>query len=327
MTEERLPISEPPIDEKEDTRPRPPLTSPESLLDTAEFPAIRPAVRPLLLIAIMAATLCLCALLTGVAGVAGYRDGLETNDARATRTLATGIAEQYATGIADLEQGYAELAAARFAWIAETLKAPTQYALDSEARLAAARTQQAYVPPPTDTLTETPTPPPTSTSAPQPSPSVEPSATLNPLQNPDYLFEQAKTAMVVAHYEDAIDWLDALIALAPDHRPIEVKAALMEALTEQGRIYLRGMNTDGEDRLARGVMLIYRAQDLGTVEPSTLVGEAIFVERYLNARDYVNGGYYDQALPVLEQLCAENCAWSYHGVSVQNLLDQARSGS
>jgi hypothetical protein len=78
--------------------------------------------------------------------------------------------------------------------------------------------------------------------------------------------------------------------------------------------------------LQRGVLLIYRADEIGTVEPPELFGEAIFVEMYLNARSYVNGGNYAAAIPVLEELCNINCGWSYHGLSVRDLLDQAQAG-
>jgi hypothetical protein len=329
-------IDEPPLAE-EDTRPRVPeealseqLTAEEppldSLMDTAEILVHRPAARPLLLIVVMASTLCLCIMLVSLAGFAGYRDGLATNDAKVTQTLATGIAEQYATGVADLQQGYAEMAAARFAWIVETIQAPTQYALDSPGQLALARTIEAYSPTPSPAPTQTLSPTFTPTSPPTLMPSMEPTATLLPMQDPAYLYDQAALAMQVTHYEEAISWLDALRALAPDYRAAEARAMLIEALTKQGRIYLRGQNTDGEDMLARGVLLIYRADELGPVEPPDLLGEANFVEMYINARNYVTGGDYARALPVLEELCRINCGWSYHGVSVQDLLDSAQAG-
>ncbi|GAB4408469.1 MAG: hypothetical protein Kow00106_01630 [Anaerolineae bacterium] len=321
---------EPPLAE-EDTRPRVPLSVPRAdeeppidpLADTAEIAVGRTAARPLLLALVLGATLCLCLLMVGFAGFAGYRDGLATNDARLTQTIATGIAEQYRMGVNDLAQGYAELAAARFAWIVETVNAPAAYAGDSPALLATARAIASYTPTPapTDTLAPSATPSPSATpTVPSPTPSPEAS------QNPAYLFEQAQTALRLVRYEEAIEWLDALRALAPDYRAAEVEDMLVKALTEQGKLYLRGQNPDGADMLARGVLLIYRANEIRPVQPSTLLGEAIFVEMYLNARNYVNGGYYDQALPILEELCAMNCGWSYRGVSVQSLLDQARGG-
>ncbi len=286
----------------------------------AEPPIPAPSARLLIVGVVMASTLCLCLALVSMAGFAGYRDGLATNDARLTQTLATGIAQQYATGVSDLQAGYAELAEARFAWIVETLRAPTQYALDSPIQLAVARTVAAYtdtpIPSATLTLTPTLTPPPTQPATPTP----------NPLQDPAYFYNQAETALRLANYEDAIEWLDALTALDPAYRAEDVRALLIKALTQQGKIYLRGQNQDGEDKLARGVYLVYRASDLGEIE-DTLLGEAIFVEKYVNARNYVNGGYYTAALPILEELCGINCEWSYHGVSVRNLLEKAQAGA
>ncbi len=283
--------------------------------------------RPLLLVTVMLGTACLCLAMIGLAGFAGYRDGLATNDVRVTQTLATGIAEQYATGAADLRAGYAELAAARFEWIVETIQAPTEYALDSPVQLAVARTIAAFTdtPMPTPTPTDTPTPPPTD--APTPTSAPPSTATRDPLQDPEHIYEQALAAERLGRYEEAIEWLDALIALDPGYNSAEVKQKLVSVLTAQGRIYLLGMNEDGQDRLARGVYLIYRADELGTVEPDWLLGHAIFVERFINARNYVNGGYYETAIPILEQLCTENCEWSYAGVSVRDLLERARSGT
>jgi hypothetical protein len=329
----QLSAEEPPVS-PDDTKPRAPVPlaaeePPSSALDdTAESLAVLPgpARRPLLLATVMIGSLCLCLMLIGFAGFAGYRDGLATNDAQITRTLATDIAQQYATGVAELDNGYAEMAAARFEWIVETVQAPTEYALDSRERLAIARTLQAYTPtaPPSLTPTASPTAPPTVAPTESPEPQATDEAPTGP--DPETLYEQASQAMGLARYEDAIEWLESLRALAPDYRTAEVTAMYLEALTTQGKIYLRGQNQDGEDRLQRGVLLIYRADEIGTVEPPELLGEANFVEMYLNARSYVSGGNYAAALPVLEQLCDWNCGWSYHNVSVRDLLEQAQQG-
>ena len=121
--------------------------------DTAPVPVrpyseARPGVRPLLLAVVMLGTTCLCAALIGLASFAGYRDGLATNNAQITQTLATGIAEQYATGVADLENERYALAAARFSWIVETIQPAPEYMRDSAALLAQASTQAAYTPTP-----------------------------------------------------------------------------------------------------------------------------------------------------------------------------------
>ncbi|MCD4686822.1 MAG: hypothetical protein K8S97_12890 [Anaerolineae bacterium] len=340
------PLTEPPVAD-DDTQPRPPVAPPQTdtyptaddqvaalMADPQEWarrpvrPAAdqRPPGRPLLMATVMLGAVCMCLMMVNMAGFAGYRDGLATNDAQVTQTLATGIAQQYATGVSDLQAGYAELAAARFAWIVEEIQAPTQYALDSPVQLAVARTIAAYTPTPYPTATMTPTPQPSVTVTPTPEPTQPATATLDPLQDPEYYYQQASTAMRVAHYEDAIEWWDALIALDPTHRPAEVQAGLLDALTILGRMYLAGANEDGTDQLARGIALIRRADEIGPVEPDWLLGEAIFAENFINARNYVNGGYYSAALPVLNDLCNINCTWGYHGVTVQQLQTRAQNG-
>lgn len=336
-------IDEPPV-APEDTQPRT-ATGPHEYLtaaeppfdpaaDTSETPVwLSSSARWVLVVSIFIGTMCMCALMVGFAGFAGYRDGLATNDAKVTRTLATGIALQYAIGVKDLDQGYAELAAARFEWIVETIQAPTEYAQDSAVRLAVARTMAAYTPTPQPTETPTPSPSPTE-AAPSEDLLTEPAQsatpTLSPLEDPDYLYNQAQTAAGLTRYEEAIEWLDALLALDPNYeRAAEAQAMLMHALTEQGKIYLRGQNKDGEDMLLRGVQLVYRAQDLGEI-PGTLYGEAIFVERYVTARSYVNGGNYAAALPILQDLCSQNCEWGYpnvNPVTVRDLLAAAQNGA
>jgi tetratricopeptide (TPR) repeat protein len=303
----QLAAAEPPID---------------SLADTAEMVirARRSAAHPLLLVMVMLSAVCLCLALVSMAGYAGYRDGLATNDVQITQTLATGIAEQYAAGVSDLQNGNPELAKARFAWIVQTIQPAPAYLRDSVQMLAMASTMSAYTP--TPTVAPSPTPAPILTA---PAVSVTPQG-----PDPAALYDQASSAMIVAHYEEAIEWLESLQAIAPTYRAQEAQAMYLEALTEQGKIYLRGLNEDGEDRLARGVLLIYRADAIGEVDPPGLLYEAQVAERYLNARYYINGGNTSAALPILEQLCSESettCDWSYRGVSIRDLLEQAQSGT
>ncbi|MCZ7538934.1 MAG: hypothetical protein M5U29_03245 [Anaerolineae bacterium] len=267
-----------------------------------------------------------------LAGFAGYRDGLATNDFRITQTMATGIAQQYASGRMDLENGFAELAAARFEWIVETIQAPTAYALDSREQLATARAMMSVTPtpPPTDTPAPTATPSPAPATD-EPAPQDETPADDAAGPDPATMYERAASAMRFDRYEEAISWLEPLMVIAPQTldatQQAEVKAMYLEALVEQGRIYLRGMNQDGEDRLQRGINLIYRANSIGDVEPASLLYEADFAQRFLNARSYVSGGNFAAALPVLERLCEENCEWGYQGTSVRTLLLQAQSGA
>lgn len=298
------------------------------LADTAEMRPIavaRPPARPLLLAIVLLGPVCVCLLLVGLAGVAGYRDGLATNDVKITQTLATGIAEQYGTGVAEMNAGSYEMAAIRFQWIVETLQPAPEYMLNSREMFALASTMGAVTPlaPATVTPDSTETLSPTETAAPTTAAGTSPTPS-GP--DPEDMYQRAQNAMAISDYEEAIEWLEALQAFAPDYRPQETQAMLMDALTLLGGMYLRGSNPDGEDQLARGVLLIYRADEIGTVEPSSWLYEADFAERYLNARNYVNGGNYAAALPILQTLCDENCEWAYRGVSVRNLLERAQSG-
>lgn len=316
------PPGEPPFDD-DDTPPRP--------MRPPQEPAGTPA-RSLLTLLVMVMMLCICITSVGLAGFAGYRDGLATSAAKSTHAVATEIAVQYAAGVENMDAGLYELAIARFEWIVETVRPPARYLSDSVARLSIARTAAAVTPTPSAAPTEASTPTPTITPEPTRTPVPAPATEATPapdMSNPAYLYEEAARASRLGRYEEAIEWLRSLQALDSNHRPQETHAMLMEALTLQGRIYLRGANEDGEDQLARGVLLIYEASELGTVEPQSLLYEADVAERYLNARNYLNGGNYAQAAAILEQLCAEaesTCNWSYRGVSVRDLLERARAG-
>jgi len=307
-------------DDPADTRPKPPpgLREAVGLEDTAEIRVQRTRARPMLLLTIMLSTLCICLTLVGMAGVAGYRDGLATSHAKSTQAQATEIADQYALAMDDLQQGRYELAIARLSWIVQTVQPGREYMQDSPELLALASTMNAAsdTPMPTTTFTPSPSPSPTTSAPVEISPT--PGAT-----DPDTLYNQAAGAMARQDYEEAILWLDSLRAAAPDHRPQETQAMLMEALVTLGKTYIYGANADGEDKLARGIFLLYRANEIEPVEPQSLMYEADFAERYLNARNYLIGGNTAAALPVLTALCNENCNWGYHGVSVRDLLIQA----
>ncbi len=335
----------------EDTKPRPPsglreaiaaqgVTIEEppggSLDDTAEMLAVQSGTRarPLLLALVFVSMSCICLMLAGLAGVAGYRDGIATNAVWRTATMATEIAKQYDLGVQNLAQGYPGLAADRFAWI-ETVQPAPEYRRDSATQLALAQTMSAQTATaaaavtPTSlspAITETPQP----TATPEITHTVEVVPTATSENNPDYLYDRARMAYATADYEETIDWLESLIAIAPDYRPAEVTAMYMDTLTTLGTIYIRGQNKDGEDRLARGILLIKQAAALGPIEPAALEYEADVAERYLNARNYVNGGNYAAAMPILELLCAEatsTCDWGYQGVSVRDLLQRAQAGA
>ncbi len=293
--------------------------------DTAEGAAVayRPVPRLLLAVVVLGMA-CLCITLVGMAGFAGYRDGLATNDVKLTQTMATEIAAQYQAGLDDIEAGRYGLAMERLAWIIETVQPGPEYMRDSREQWARAATLNAITPTPLVTATPatTPTQEPLPLLTEEPAAAAETPAPVNQ-QDPAYMYQQAEQAAQVGDYETTIAWAESLRSVAPDYRPADVLAMLMDALTKQGTIYMRGANPDGEDKLLRGILLIYRAQDLGPVQPDSLPYEADFAERYLNARSYLDGGNAAAATPILERLCSENCGWSYRGVSVRDLVEEA----
>ncbi len=315
-----------------DTQPKPPANLNKSTGHLDETGQHRPVLPPLyqaesesgcwrslLILAVLAISTCMCLVIVALAGFAGIRDQMEVIGTEAVQAQQTDVADQYQRGVADMEAGLYELAADRFSYV--LTKVPDYK--DASGLLQQVNDRLNVTPTPEEVPTEAPTA--TLTVAPQES--VPPTATLEaptPTRRgptAEGLYSSAETAMFMGNYEEAISWLDALIQLDSSYRRSDVNRMLVEALTVQGRAYLRGMNQDGEDQLARGVQLIDRAAELGYT--GDLIYEADFVRRYLSARSYVEGGALGPALDVLGRLCEENCDWAYRGVSVEDLLIRA----
>lgn len=260
--------------------------------------------------------LCLSILLLAV--VAGGRDELRAIQTQAAQTDVARVSTQYALGLRDLEGENYEMAAIRFN---DVLNIMPDYR-DAPERLAEAQSILAYTPTPQPT-----TPPPTFTPDPQTDLAADPES--SPTQasltgsglSAEELYNLAQTAQLSSDFEAAIRWLEVLRLTDMTYRRAEVQEQLLNAHISLGRSYLRGTNADGSDQLARGVQLIYRANELGTVPPD-LQYEADFVARYISARSYVEGNLNQQAREVLTRLCEESCDWSYRGVSVRALLTQ-----
>ncbi len=281
----------------------------------------------LLIAGVALAASCMCLAIVSLAGFAGIRDEVEALGTQAVEVQATDVANQYQRGVADMAAGDYELAGERFAYVLTEI--PNYQ--DAVSRLVEIATLLS--------VTETPalTPTPEASDTPQPSltPTNTPTRevteevtqvipTASPTRSgpsPEGLYANAETAMFMGNYEEAISWFDALLQLDASYRRNDVNTLMLEALTKQGQAYLRGMNQDGEDQLARGVQLIDRAVEFGYT--GELIYEADFVRRYLSARSYVEGGAFGPALDVLIRLCEENCDWAYRGVSVEDLLVQA----
>ncbi|MBZ0308335.1 MAG: hypothetical protein K8I82_19880 [Anaerolineae bacterium] len=311
-----------------DTQPKSPMAR-EHLEETGPHRPVLPppykaetesgCLQSLLILAVLGISSCMCLVIVVLAGFAGIRDQMEVIGTEAVQVQQTDVANQYQRGVEDMEAGRYELAGDRFAYVLtevpdyENASGLLQQVLES---LNITPTPEAS---PTTALT--------ATFSPTPEESEPPTATLEaptPTRRgptAEGLYSSAETAIFMGNYEEAISWLDALIQLDSSYRRSDVNRMLVESLTVQGRAYLRGMNQDGEDQLARGVQLIDRAAELGYT--GDLIYEADFVRRYLSARSYVEGGALGPALDVLGRLCEENCDWAYRGVSVEDLLTRA----
>lgn len=321
---------------QDDTQPKAPAGLRETLSDTAPFHPTDPippsgAYPPVeedsrlgfsgiaLMLGVVGMASCLCILIISLSGLAGLRDEIEAIRADSTAEQGTAIANQYALAQEDARNGNIDLALQRYQFI---LDAVPDYQ-DTRAQVQALQTIAAYTPTP---LPATATPLPSQTPTPEAvveNPDAPTDAPADPYAlDPQELFNRAQSAMTTSDYEDAIEWLDVLILVDSNYRRVEVRQMLVDAHIAQGRIYLRSQNDDGEDRLAQGVQLIFRADELGEV-PGELLYEADFIARYLAARAYVDGGAFDQAREVLTRLCEEDCDWSYRGVSVRDLLAQS----
>lgn len=344
MTE--LHATEPPIGAEplSDTKPKrpagfPPADTPDSSwtapLDTADLLSPEDentSARCLLNVVVIGSTSFLCLFVLFLSLIAGYRDELksiQTKEAGANHGTAV---VQYNLALADEAAGRVLIARERYQWI-QTNQPGFQ---DTDARLSQIEVVMAYTATPEPTATPTLAP----TATPEPDTPVAPTETTSPVVAH---FQDAERYFNLGSYERAMEWLKVVMNEDPSYRSQDVGRMLFTALTEQADIYFDGRNpveNEGPsglagNMLARGVLLTNEALALrdqnpavaqGWTDPDRVVYTADFVTRYLSAKGYVDSSQYGIALPILEQLCNENCGWGYAGETVQGLLEQARSG-
>ncbi len=274
---------------------------------------------------VVMATSCLCVVLISLSALAGYRDELHEIQTDEARDLRATVVYQYDLALGNQENGLWILAYERLEWIATEMP---DY-LDVAGRMKTIEPILSYTPSPLPSATPSHTLTPTTI----PIPTNTPTPTVLPVEA---YFSQAQTYSDFGHYEDAIIWLDIVIAEDPTYRRAEVDSMLFEALTSQARLYFTAQNPVDEsganglpgNQLARGITFTNRAQEIYNQRPS--VGQpddiptfdAHVVELFLSAQSYINSGQPDLAIPVLERLCNLSCFWGYGGVSVQDLRAQ-----
>jgi len=223
-------------------------------------------------------SLIVAVIVVFMAGFAGWSQGLEVAQANATATIGSEIQTQCDLIPAAVESGSTGLLETRLEFLMEqtpvvdclAVAIPTATALHINS-----------LPTATPTVTETPSP--TLTLTPTVTNTGEPTVapTDVPTENPsgfdlEALLGEAQTYVDEEQWLDAIDLLDAIIAIDPTFRKGLVEQLLYQALTSQAQIYFRA----GES-LAEGIVLTDRAEEFGDV------GELNY-ERFL-ASMYLDG--------------------------------------
>lgn len=244
-----------------------------------------------LLMGIVGVVMLGCAVLVALmAGAAGWTSGQQIARANATATQNAQIADQLDRIPGDVASGNAVMLEARIRFLATlTPGVPGIPDLMQTATAVFAQSQ------------------PTATPTPSPTPEITPSATAGALAEAPptaqgggfdkaALLEQARSAVALAQYENAIDLLDALIALDPAYERPTVNALMLEALRSRALILFRtGTN------LAEAIVLTDRAEDFGLSGQDDLRFEREVAALYLSAKS-ATGANYGAAVQALERV-------------------------
>jgi len=241
-----------------------------------------------LLLGVVGAALVGCAALVALmAGAAGWTSGQQIARANATATQSAQIADQLNRIPGDVASGNTVMLEARIRFLATlTPGVPDIPALMQTATAVYIQRQ------PTATPTPTPTPEATATPARVEILPTAPGGSFDKAA----LLQQARSAVALAQYEEAIDLLDALIALDPAYERPTVNALMLEALRSRALILFRtGTN------LAEAVVLTDRAEDFGLSGQDDLRFEREVAALYLSAKS-ASGANYGAAVQALQRV-------------------------
>lgn len=239
------------------------------------------------------ALLLLAALVVALAGLAGWTAGHQEALNLIAVTQAARVRDQLARIPADVAAGNAQLLAARLEFLAEVTPAVPQLPQLRLTANALARPTAAFTPA-APAITET-------VVAPQ---TVQ--------WRPEELLRQARAAIGSGEYEEGVDLLQALEALAPDYEPAAVRELILSALTKQaGRLFRSG------DSLAQAILLTDEAVRYGLAANSALRYERHVAALYLDARSQMSRGP-AAAIPALRALY--DVAPGYRNGEVRRLL-------
>ncbi len=124
------------------------------------------------------------------------------------------------------------------------------------------------------------------------------------------LLEEARTLVAVAQYDEAIDLLDAIIAVDGNFERETVRGLMLEALSTQALALFRTGNA-----LAKAINLTERAKEFGLSVNSDLYYEQYIASLYLQAKGAVGTNY-----PVAIQALSELYSNAPNYMDVQQLL-------
>ena len=242
------------------------------------------------------ALVALALLIVALAGLAGWTIGRQEAQEIITVTQAARVRDQIARIPGDVAAGNRQLLAARLDFLAELTPAVAGL---PQLRLTATALGQ-----PTVTMTPGATATATITAtvvAPQ---TVQ--------WQPEALLQQARAAIGSSEYQEGVDLLQALEALAPEYESASVRELILSALTKQAQRLYRG-----DEGLAEAILVTDEAIRYGLSRDSGLRYERHVAVLYLEARSQLTRGP-AAAVPALRAL--HDVAPGYRDGTARRLL-------
>lgn len=247
-------------------------------------------------------------LIVVLAGAAGWTSGQRIAGDNATATQNAEIRAQLERIPDDINSGNLVLLEARLQYLATLTPGVTgvpELALTATALYDGAQVT------PTATATATITPAADATTPPPPQAENEPTISAVGFDLAT-LLEEARSAVALGQWQNAIDLLDAIIAIDSTYESATVRGLMLDALSRRAL----GLFRTGES-LAEAVLLTDRAKEFGLPTDSELHFEQYVATLYLNASSAI-GTNYSTAIRALNELLS--VAPNYRNGEVRRLL-------
>jgi hypothetical protein len=245
-------------------------------------------------------------VIVALSGAAGWTSGQRQAQSYATATQQAEIQDQLVRIPGDVASGNTVLLSARLQFLAtQTPGVPGLAELMETATAVYLNTLPTETPLPTAT----------------PEPVIEPEATATieiqiEQSSGGYdlagLLEQARTAVRLGQYNEAVDLLQVIEAVDRNYQTAEVRGLMLQSLTAQALRLFRGGGN-----LAEAILLTDEAEKYGLPADSELRYESYVAALYLTARSKI-GTDYGAAIRALQE--AYNVAPNYRNGELRNLL-------